>query len=109
MTVLTEVPQAGKANPYVEYLCISVRIHICPFQIEGMQYGQLAIKWLCGYLKGWGHIRDLALWLAVWRSSDSLGKWESMLSCPMLVLPPHQHSAPLPLATALVRPMTQDG
>lgn len=36
ITVLTEVPQAGKANPYVEYLCISVKIHICPFQTEGM-------------------------------------------------------------------------
>lgn len=84
LTVLTEVPQAEKANPYLEYLCISVKILICPFQGEGMWYSQLATKWLCGYLKGWYHIRDLALWLAVWRFSDSLGKRESMLCLPCL-------------------------
>ena len=86
-----------------------------PSRWKGTQYSHLTTKWLFGCLKGWCHIRDLALLLAGWVFGDSNSS-SALVSrspcswgdaCPSSMPPWSLY--PFILVTALLKPVIEDG
>ena len=50
VAALAETLQSGKANTYLEFVSIPVRMNGWPFQDGGAPCSQLATKWLVGFL-----------------------------------------------------------